>query len=253
VYSDFNRTNRSFVKRFSHARRFRVAERLLIAQRPRTILDFGTGDGHFLGVILSACTPELVVGYEPDAKMFEELRAQTFAARDGTKVRLTRSIVDEAPASFDTVVCLEVLEHLAPGVRREALQRFRDLLTDGGKAVISVPIEVGTASLFKNCMRLLIGQPHDNTSPRTMLRSLLGLAVARPSTSYIASHIGFDYRELETEFKNVGLDVTHRCYSPLPLFGPFLNSQVFYVVVKTSRETGPGRHHGVAGSPSRSA
>jgi hypothetical protein len=91
---------------------------------------------------------------------------------------------------------------------------------------------VGTASLFKNAARLLIGQPHDNTSARTVFRSLLGLPIPRRGDSYIGSHIGFYYGELERDLGACGFELARRCYSPLPLLGAYLNSQVFYVAAK---------------------
>ena len=54
MYKDLIVNNRSFLKRFSHSRRFVVAVKLLDVRQSDEILDIGTGDGYMLHKIVAA-------------------------------------------------------------------------------------------------------------------------------------------------------------------------------------------------------
>lgn len=42
-------------------------------------------------------------------------------------------------------------------------------------------------------------------------------------------HMGFDFRSSPLQLSRAGFTVERRCFSPIAMFGPALNSQVFFV------------------------
>ena len=54
----------------------------------------------------------------------------------------------------------------------------------------------------------------------------------RGDDSFISSHIGFYYHDLEGLLVSSKLEVKNRVFSPMPFLGGLLNSQVFFVVEK---------------------
>ncbi len=230
AYADLIHNNRSLLKRFSHGRRFEVAVRLLDPAPGDHILDYGTGDGHML-VRLAATPCAHATGFEPFPDQFEELQA-TVARLPAGRARAVAALSELAPASFDKVCCLEVLEHLPAHLQRESLTAMARLAKPTGRVLVSVPIEIGAGSLFKNLARLALRQTHDGTSLATIGRAALGLAVPRDGGDYMPSHLGFDHRELEKQFAASGLVLQRRDYSPFSALGTIVNSQIFYLLTR---------------------
>jgi len=223
----------SAIKRFSHGRRYRTTLKLLDVGWGDSVLDFGAGDGHLLSMIADTA-PQAVdlFAYEPVESMFKQLCDSLLAsaAPGRTAIHPIHNLL-YLRGGFDRIACCEVLEHLPEVVRREALYTIRRMLDPDGFAVVSVPIEVGTASLLKNAARLAIGQAHPGTTAANLFRSFFGLPIARPAQDgFIPSHIGFYYQVLEQEFEDAGLRIVRRKFSPFPWLHRFVNSQVFYVL-----------------------
>jgi glycosyltransferase involved in cell wall biosynthesis len=103
----------------------------------RRVLEVGAGTG-LLTRFLS--TRERVLATELDPEYVELLR-RTFADKPNVEVRaldLARLADDGIPPrSFDTVVCSNVLEHIADDAK--ALAAMRDVLEPGGRVVLVVP------------------------------------------------------------------------------------------------------------------
>jgi glycosyltransferase involved in cell wall biosynthesis len=103
----------------------------------RRVLEVGAGTG-LLTRFLS--TRERVLATELDPEYVELLR-RTFADKPNVEVRaldLARLADDGIPPrSFDTVVCSNVLEHIADDAK--ALAAMRDVLEPGGRVVLIVP------------------------------------------------------------------------------------------------------------------
>lgn len=230
AYADLIHNNRSLLKRFSHGRRFEVAIRLLDPAPGDRILDYGTGDGHML-VRLAQTPCEQATGFEPFPDQFEELRA-TVARLPAGRTRAVAALAELESGSFDKVCCLEVLEHLPARLQQESLAAMARLVKPSGLVLVSVPIEIGAGSLFKNVARLALRQTHDGTSLSTIGRAALGLPVSREGGDYMPSHLGFDHRELEKQFAPSGLVLQRRDYSPFPPFGTVVNSQIFYLLAR---------------------
>ena len=98
----------------------------------RRILDLGCADGGLARAL--AGTGASVVGVESDPGAAE--RARGDCARVHV-LDLEAAEIPEPDASFDALVCADVLEHLRDPW--QALKRHRRLLVPGGRAVVSVP------------------------------------------------------------------------------------------------------------------
>ena len=113
---------------------------MITAERARTVLDYGAGDGEMLLGLLAdprATEIETVIAFDPEKGFRAEMER-----RIGTDPRVT--IVgtrQEAAAQLhgrklDVVSCLGVLEHL-PLTEREHFYRFCDQhLSTGGRCII---------------------------------------------------------------------------------------------------------------------
>ncbi len=218
----------SAIKRFSHRSRLNRAVRLLCPTDGDRIVDYGTGDGVLL-VFLNR--------FEPRARLcgFETAHREE-AERNTRSLEAVAGIYDSVDrvAAFrpNKIACLEVLEHLRPDVQASILADFRRLVGGDGRILISVPIEIGPPSLFKNVIRWAVDQPHRGMNPRNVFLSLLGMTsrIKRgDDVDYIASHIGFDYRTLARLIRDSGFRI-RRSYSPFSLLGPWFNTQVFFVL-----------------------
>lgn len=228
MYTDLTIGNKSLLKRFSHGKRFRIALDLLNPATEDRILDFGTGDGFMLSMVRAANNHCVLTGYEPFRYMFEELRKKVDAS-DLESVEILDSL-EGYENTFNKICCLEVLEHLTERNQRKELKRMKSLLDQNGKLIVSVPIEVGLSSMFKNLTRILLRQSHKNTSLRTLVFSLFGIHFDRGDGSYISSHMGFYYHDLEKIFIASGFRVRQKKFSPVPMLKGVINSQVFFVL-----------------------
>lgn len=106
------------------------------ADRPVKVLDAGSGYGFVLR-ILRDLTNARITGIEVEAERVRETRE---ALGDDPRVELMHGDVTRLPfaeATFDTVVCSEVLEHL-PDDAAAARELYR-VLKPGGSAIVTVP------------------------------------------------------------------------------------------------------------------
>lgn len=230
-YADLTLESGSPLKRFSHRARFAMAVDLLAPRAGDRVLDYGTCDGAFLRWLRARCPEAVLAGFEPDPAYLAEAR-RSLADVTGSPELTDRA---ESLAAFrpTAIACLEVLEHLRVADQEHALATMKALLAPGGRVLISVPIEIGPASLFKNLARVALGQAHPNTDVGTVLRAALGLTrgITRGADeAYIQSHVGFDHRALPARFRAAGFHVRRRAVSPFPRLGMWCNSQLFYLL-----------------------
>ena len=231
---------------WSHGSRFRLAAKLAIAARaggaPGKLLDFGCGDGTFVAMAHTHFAE--TVGADVDAEQIVECRARLGALR-GVRF-VTTALLDAAEhaGAYDVVMCMEVLEHCTDQDRARVLGRLRRLVAAGGRIIISVPIEVGPALVGKQVFRALAAwRGHGDYHHRETYtpREMIAAALARPNLARAiytvtgrngaytyCGHKGFDWRVLEREIRE-RFSVERRLFSPLPLVGSLLNSQVWFV------------------------
>lgn len=135
VETDYAANLAGVLTELAAARRYN--EWLFSRARPnlgRRVLDTGAGIGTFTE--LAADVAEEVVALEPDPQFAAELERR-FAGRDDVKV--VRAAVDEltCESAFDSVLCLNVLEHVDRD--GEALRRIAASLRPGGRLLLLVP------------------------------------------------------------------------------------------------------------------
>ncbi|HLT52440.1 MAG TPA: class I SAM-dependent methyltransferase [Flavobacteriaceae bacterium] len=231
-YSKQTISSKSEIKRFSHQKRFIKALGLVKKLTPNSILDFGTGDGYFLVLLEQNLKTARLVGYEPLDFMFEQLTTTVKQHKlDGIEITDNLNTVDH---KFDLVTCLEVMEHFSEDNQITHLKILKHLISTNGFVVISVPVEIGLSSLFKNLVRFKNKQLHNNSTFKNIIKSIFGFEVERSNDDYIYSHIGFNHKKLERLFNQCGFKIELKTFSPFPVFKGFINSQVFYVLKNKS-------------------
>lgn len=104
----------------------------------RRVLEVGCGIGTMSRKLAEIA--DVIVGIEPNAACIERVDV---AMRDEPKFSLRPCLLEDcdpvelAAHAFDTVYCVNVLEHIQDDVA--ALQMFRDALAPGGRVLIFVP------------------------------------------------------------------------------------------------------------------
>jgi SAM-dependent methyltransferase len=102
----------------------------------RRVLDFGAGIGTFTAVLSERAD---VVAVEPDPQFVPRLRDRFAGDERVAVVEADAGWLDggEPQGSFDTVICLNVLEHIEDDAR--VLRGFHDRLAPGGCVLLLVP------------------------------------------------------------------------------------------------------------------
>lgn len=106
------------------------------------LLEAGCGNGNLTEWILSRNQIMKYVGIDHSPELCSELRAQLSSRRELDWTVKTMDLQSEellalGAESFDTIVCLNVLEHIPND--GDLLKTFRTLLSPGGKLVLLVP------------------------------------------------------------------------------------------------------------------
>jgi SAM-dependent methyltransferase len=97
-------------------------------ETPRTLLDFGCGDGATTPVLLAALNAELAVGLDVSAKSIEIARKQYATPR----IRYEFIGEFQASGEMDLAYCNGVFHHIPPAQRTEALRLVSGALRAGG-------------------------------------------------------------------------------------------------------------------------
>lgn len=230
-YSQQTINNKSLIKKYSHKKRFDVAVKLIGLQANDSYLDFGTGDGYLLTRLANHHPKNYITGYEPVETMFSEL-TQTMNSLNSTTILIVNNLDKLQPNSFEVVSCLEVLEHFSEKNQKMLIEQIKTLVSENGKMVISVPLEIGLTALLKNTIRAIVKQKHSGTSFSKVLKATFGITTKRNQEGYIHSHIGFNHNHLEKVFKDCQLTVIKKHYSPFKFLYGILNAQVYYILKK---------------------
>lgn len=227
-----------------HRSRFEVGLALFHEYGGGRVVDYGCGDATFLGLLASSGAPmKSAVGLELSPVVLADCRRR-FAARPGISFALLEpEFVESSERSFDTVVCMEVLEHVVD--LESVIGDLARLLKPGGRLIVSVPVETGIPLLVKQTVRAVLGWrgigDYPGTSPYSvgeMWRSLVAddtQHVQRPvqvdGDFRSHDHKGFNWRRLrrllEERFR-----VDRVAGSPAGWLPVGLNSQVWFVATR---------------------
>jgi 2-polyprenyl-3-methyl-5-hydroxy-6-metoxy-1,4-benzoquinol methylase len=226
-YSKLTISNASFIKRFSHTKRFITAIKILDFKSADRFLDIGTGDGYFLDLVNKKKIKK-IFGYEPDNRLFKILKKNFYYNNNITlKKHLTKY-----SEPFSKISCLEVLEHLRLDDQKKIFNLIKKNSTNNSKILIGVPIEIGISSFIKNLIRILLRQTHENTSFINIFKSLFNLKIKRKNNKYNKSHIGFDFNSVQKLILDNNFKILKVYYSPFNRVGYWLNSQIFWLIKK---------------------
>jgi len=113
--------------------------------------------------------------------------------------------------------------------------------------VIGVPHEIYLPALLKGLFRLVRRPGQFDARPRNILAATLGrppqdrpLAEISAAQPFYYDHLGFDHRALARQLA-ARFRVERTWYSPLPLLGAALNSEVYF---KLRRKAGTAAERG---------
>jgi len=231
---------RSAIIRWSHSARFRLAMKLVGSDRAGKLLDYGCGDGTFLGMVadrFATCT-----GADVAPDQLDDCRRR-FTAFPSVDFRLVSELTrTEHSHAYAVVTCMETLEHCLDQTVERVLADLERLCAPDGTIVISVPIETGPAFLIKHVVRSLAArrglgdyaqyERYSLGDARRMAFATERTAMARPvyggPDSPYHSHYGFNWRRLRTAIAQQ-LVVERIRFSPAGFLGGWFSSQVWFV------------------------
>ena len=240
--------SRNAIVAWSHRRRFALARELASAGAGGALLDYGCGDGTF--VALAHDLFRETVATDIDVEQLRDCRARLHALSHIRFASIEALREADFHACFDAVVCMEVLEHCPADIQPQVLADLDRAVRPHGVVVISVPIETGATLAVKQLVRAAAaatGLAEYSGRERYHLSEFMRMLLAgdtsqieRPvSTARTADgatvrfhgHKGFNWRILARLIERTFV-VERRLYSPLPLIGSWLNSQVWFVCRK---------------------
>ena len=227
---------------WSHARRFQAARRMVRPYAGTPLLDYGCGDGTFLALVRDLFHD--AIGAEIDSALVEDARRR-FGEGEGLRF-IHVDEVDLLPdAAFGVVTCMEVLEHCTEGTADAVIARLRRLVADDGVVVVSVPVETGVPLLVKTAARVAAGlrgvsgyRQRERYTAAELARMVFAgprTAIERPvyetvfpdgSPNRYHGHKGFNWRLLAERLER-DFHLRDVRFSPLPVLGGVLNSQVW--------------------------
>jgi 2-polyprenyl-3-methyl-5-hydroxy-6-metoxy-1,4-benzoquinol methylase len=240
--------SRNAIVAWSHGRRFALARELVSVRAGGALLDYGCGDGTF--VALAHDLFRETVGADIDVEQVRHC-AERLGTLQGVRFASIDALRDpDHRARYDTVACMEVLEHCPSDLQPQVLDDLARLSRPDAVVVISVPIEIGPTLAVKQAVRAaaavsgLTEYAHrERYRPSEFLRMVLAggtSEIERPETVATTAsgttlrfhgHKGFNWHALERLIAQV-FTIERRLYSPVPLTGPWLNSQVWFVCRK---------------------
>jgi SAM-dependent methyltransferase len=235
-YADATTNDPNPIKRWIHRRRFAHALRVFGRKPPRaadSILDFGGGIGELLRVIHEVSPALKSCLYEPIPVLAEQARAHL---RDLPQIEITSQLGPQHWQSFDFVFCLEVFEHLPPKQTADVIELLRKLAKPGGVLVVGVPHEIFLPAIAKGLFRMARRYGSFDARWGNVLACAAGrppadrpIAELAPGYPFHPHHLGFDFRELERRLR-ASFRVLDAWFSPVPVLGPFLNSEYYLLL-----------------------
>lgn len=233
-----------------HRSRFERAQELFELFGGGSVVDVGCGDGTFLAMLMrSSAPPVRALGIELRQVVVDDCRSR-YGDVEGLEFMVrTGSFVDDNERAFDTVICMEVLEHVI--ALEDAVRDLARITSPGGRVIISVPVETGIPLLAKQVLRTVLGWrgvgDYPGITPYTageLWKSIVAgerQHIVRPEleeaglVSY--DHKGFNWRVLKRLLER-HFHLERVTGTPLPWLPPSLNSQVWFVGTLVSDRVG---------------
>jgi SAM-dependent methyltransferase len=225
-----------------------MARQLVSSRAGQRLLDYGCGDGTFVAQVRDLFPSVTAVDVSTSqlrdcTRRLAMLDGLTFAHVD----RLDDATADEA---FDVVTCMEVLEHCPDRIQIEVLDRIARVTAGDGLVVISAPMETGPSLAAKQLARSAValrGLSEYANGDRYRAGEFARMLFARRHTVLpreehqareddgrtftFTGHKGFNWRRLEA-LLTAWFEIERRLFTPMPLLGAILNSQVWFVCRK---------------------
>lgn len=240
--------SKSWLISWSHRSRFQVALQLAEQFSGKTLLDYGSGDGTFLAMMMNTSNaPMTAVGAEVNTRVIADCRERFGQIPHLSFIDVTALEESKHEGAYDGIVCMEVLEHMLDP--RVLLRKFARLLSPSGKLLISVPVETGLPLLVKQSGRRLAGWRGIGDYPGTtsytfaeLVKSLFASSkrqhIDRPMLKHavgdaVHDHKGFNWMLLKKELER-DFSIERIVGSPLTWLSPHLASQVWFLASKKS-------------------
>lgn len=238
--------SRSRLISWSHRSRFEVGLQLAKEFGGKRVLDYGSGDGSFLAMLMKGPRPPAIaVGAELQISVVENCRAR-LGAQSGLAFVVNEELeTAEHLGAYDAVICMEVLEHVLE--IKPLLEKFMELLAPSGKLIISVPVETGLPLLVKETVRRFAGWRGIGDYPGTTSYTLSEFAtsmIANGKRQHLVrpvhknadgsgshDHKGFNWMVLREMLAQM-FEIERVVGSPLSWLTPHLASQVWFVARK---------------------
>jgi SAM-dependent methyltransferase len=229
---------KSGVIAWSHRSRFEIGLRL--TGSPRTLLDYGCGDGTFLA--MAADRIQRGRGADISAGQIEDCRTRLAAFTNLRFCTIAELGEPSHQHAYDVVTCMETLEHCTPPIVELVLRDLSRLAAPGGRVLISVPIETGPTFVLKFAVRKAAAwrglsdyRHYETYSVSDALRMMFArrtTQVPRPvyggPEAPSHSHYGFNWRALRDRV-SAHLDIERTLFSPLGFSRGWASSQAWFV------------------------
>jgi len=151
-----------------------IGENAFDVSASRRILDAGCGNGRYTRFLLRDAPPDaLITAFDLSQRMLKRARRRLHSPRV-THVAADLTRLPYADASFDTIVCGWVLEHLPDP--RPGLGELARVLQPGGKLLLLVTEDTLTGSM---CSRMWYCRTHNRAELKRICRDC-GLRWERP-------------------------------------------------------------------------
>ena len=224
-YADITYNHKNFMVRFAHLKRNFYVKKLINSLKPKTILDYGTGDGElYKNLDLNKLCK--IILFEPESKMFKDLKKNLQKIPNSNNCIPLKNIKNISSKKFDLILCLEVLEHLPLTERMKFYKLCSNNLKKNGSCIIEVPIEYGPILFLKEFGRKYLKSRKTEYSMKELFLSVFfGKIIDKHNRfdlydkrTFISPRHGFDLFKFLDELKSYG-DVKFLYNSPsMPVF-----------------------------------
>lgn len=232
----------SRIVRFSHGSRFLYAKNIVERSCPDTLVDYGCGDGTFL--LLIDALVKSKIGFDVDPQQIESC-IKRYSNKKDVSFNLVSEFTNYPDSSVNFISCMEVLEHCDENEIERILQLFQSKLSEDGKLLISVPLEIGWTFLFKHTMRKILGffkvgqyqfaekvqwSEVFNTffaSKDTVLKRNFEQISIGGISYKSCGHMGFNWKHFQKILEKY-FTIEEISFTPVKFLGGILNGQVWF-------------------------